>query len=40
MFPFVDYYRAGRRAEWVAEHNFIRTSSARFPEACQSSLDC
>lgn len=29
----------GRRAEWAAEHNFIKPS-AKFPESCQSSLNC
>lgn len=37
---FVDFHRAGRRAEWVAEHNLTNTSSARFLEACQSCLKC
>lgn len=31
----IELLTSGRRAEWVAEHN-----SARFPEACQSSLNC
>lgn len=36
----VDLVTSGRRAKWEVEHNFVCNSSARFPEACQSNLNC
>lgn len=36
----IELVTSGRRSEGEVEHNFICNSSARFPEACQSDLNC